>query len=156
MTPDDWRKGMENEAASVEDLEWAGRTRRAAQRFQRRSALSAAVIFALMGAAQVLLLHISWPHQQPVQLWLGVMGTVAVATAALTLGRRGLAPLAAGVGALAYLPGAWLAVLLLQGLLGDAAPHSPGFIDGDVALLAVTAASAAGLMTRLMSRRPLA
>lgn len=34
MTPDDWHRGMDNEAASVDDAAWAGEARRAAW-FQR-------------------------------------------------------------------------------------------------------------------------
>lgn len=106
-----------------------------------------------MGMAQVVLLHVYWQDNQPTQLWLGVMGAVAIATVALALGRRGLKPLVVAPAALAYLPGAWLAVLLLQGLLGDAAPRSPGFADGGVTVLAAIAAGVMVLMTRVTYRR---
>lgn len=39
MTPDDWRKGMENEAASVNDGVWRLETRLAARQFPPRSLL---------------------------------------------------------------------------------------------------------------------
>lgn len=39
MRPQDWRQGMENEAASVEDAEWAEDTRQTAQVLRRRSQL---------------------------------------------------------------------------------------------------------------------
>lgn len=58
MTPDDWQKGMENEAASVEDGAWAREARQTAQ-FQRgtRSLLVltvATLIYVLIGGLLVM------------------------------------------------------------------------------------------------------
>ena len=44
MTPEQWREGMENEAASVEDAGWAGETRRAAARASWRKTFSSALL----------------------------------------------------------------------------------------------------------------
>lgn len=58
MTPDDWQKGMENEAASVEDAEWAGEARQMV-RFQRaRRSLflitAATLLYVLIGSLLVM------------------------------------------------------------------------------------------------------
>lgn len=53
MRPEDWRRGMENEAASVEDARWAGETRRAAQgwRLNPRRELRALLIWLVVFTA---------------------------------------------------------------------------------------------------------
>lgn len=155
MTPDEWVAGMHNEASSVNDKEWAMETTLVAGRFGWRGAFVAAAVFAGLGVSVVLLTHFCWQHDTPAQLWLSVMllsGVVGV-----LLGSRRVAALAAGVGALAFLPGAWLAVVTLQALLGDAAPFTPivGVADADGAVLAVIAACAAGTTQRVVTRRAL-
>ncbi|MFC3834590.1 MULTISPECIES: hypothetical protein [Deinococcus] len=153
MTPEDWKKGMENEAASVEDAGWALETQVAAHRFWWRAAITAGAMFALIGAVQVLVVHVSWRNATPAGLWFGIMITVALVGAALGALRTGV--LEVGVGALAYLPGAWLTVVALQAVLGDVAPRDPGFVDEAVTVLAVIAACAAGSMGHLTVRRTL-
>ncbi|WP_189062954.1 hypothetical protein [Deinococcus seoulensis] len=76
------------------------------------------------------------------ELWPGIMILTSVVGALLSLRRVG--PLEAGAGALAFLPGAWLTVVALQAVLGDAAPRDPGVADQGAAVLAVIAACAAG------------
>ncbi len=156
MTPEEWRQGMENEAVSVQDSRWAMETRLAANRFGWRQALSAAVVFALLGAAQELLLSLVFRAQGdslPDQLWPGVLA-VAFALGS-GLGRWRFGPLEAGAGALAFLPGAWLFVVGLQafpnGPLG--APNSPAFDNNDVFALAVLAALGAALAQTWAQRR---
>ncbi|GGK88965.1 hypothetical protein [Deinococcus radiotolerans] len=155
MTPDEWVAGMHNEASSVNDREWAMETTMAAGRFEWRGAFVAAAVFAGLGVSVVLLTQFFWQHDTPAQLWLSVMllsGVVGV-----LLGSRRVAALEAGAGALAFLPGAWLAVVTLQALLGDAAPITPitGMPDEAVATLAVIAAFAAGLVRVSATRLPL-
>ncbi|CAM3273789.1 hypothetical protein DESA109040_06150 [Deinococcus saxicola] len=58
MTPDDWRKGMENEAASVEDAEWRLDAQREIRRRHQRRAISliiwATLLYALLGSLLVM------------------------------------------------------------------------------------------------------
>lgn len=54
MKPEDWRKGMENEAASVEDREWARETRQVARRQQVWR--STGHLFLALAVAEALLL----------------------------------------------------------------------------------------------------
>ncbi|MXV19024.1 hypothetical protein [Deinococcus xianganensis] len=142
MTPDEWKTGMQNEASSVNDREWAMETKLAAERFGWRSAGVAAAVFAALGVGVVLLTQFLWQHDAPDGLWLGVMVLSGVVGALLGMRRAG--PLEAGAGALAFLPGAWLGVVALQAALGDAAPRDPRVADQGVTMLAVIAACAAG------------
>lgn len=61
MKAEEWQKGMENEAASVEDVEWAEDTRQTAQVLRRRSQLSGlllALSCAVMFSTLLLILNI--------------------------------------------------------------------------------------------------
>lgn len=142
MTPDEWRAAMRNEADSVDDQPWAMQTKLAAGRFGWRGAGLAAAVFAALGAGVVLLGQFLWRQDAPDALWLGVM--VGSGVLGALLGLRRVGPLEAGAGALAFLPGAWLAVVALQAVLGDAAPRDPGVADQGATVLAVIAACAAG------------
>ena len=133
---------MHNEADSVNDREWAMGTRLAAGRFGWRGAGVAAAVFAGLGVGLVGLTQFFWQHDAPDQLWLGVM--VGSGVLGALLGLRRVGPLEAGAGALAFLPGAWLTVVVVQAALGDAAPNDPGMGDQGVTVLAVIAACAAG------------
>lgn len=137
MTPDEWKTGMQNEASSVNDREWAMDTKLAAGRFGWRGAGVAAAVFAALGVGVVLLGQFLWRHDAPDQLWLGVMILSGMVGALLGTRR---------VGALAFLPGAWMTVVALQAALGNAAPFTPiiGVSNEGVAVLAVIAACAAG------------
>lgn len=150
MTPDDWKTGMENEAASVEDLEWAWETTITPSRRVVRLVLVSSSVFGLMGMAQVLLLQFGWRSHLPDGLWTGVM--IGVALLSTWLGTHGFSALEAGVGALAYVPGAWLAVVLLQGWLGVNALTWPGVPDEGAVVLGVLAMNAAG-MVQVLRRR---
>jgi len=155
MTPDEWNEGMKNEASSVNDREWAIETTRAARRLGWRGAGEAAAVFAGLGMCVVQLTHFLWRHDMPDGLWLGVMFLSGVM--GTLLGLRRVTALEAGAGTLAFLPGAWLAVVALQALLGDAPPFTPivGVADADGAVLAVIAACAAGTTQRVVTRRAL-
>ncbi|MDR6217240.1 hypothetical protein [Deinococcus soli (ex Cha et al. 2016)] len=144
MTPDEWKTGMQNEASSVNDREWAMDTKLAAGRFGWRGAGVAAAVFAALGVGVVLLGQFLWRHDAPDQLWLGVM--ILSGMVGALLGTRRVGALEAGVGALAFLPGAWMTVVALQAVLGNAAPFTPiiGVSNEGVAVLAVIAACAAG------------
>lgn len=142
MTPDEWRAAMRNEADSVDDQPWAMQTKLSAGRFGWRGAGLAAAVFAALGMGMVLLTQFLWQHDTPDALWLGVM--VGSGVLGALLGVRRVGPLEAGAGALAFLPGAWLAVVVLQAVLGDAAPRDPGVADQGATVLAVIAACAAG------------
>ncbi|GGN29300.1 hypothetical protein [Deinococcus daejeonensis] len=133
---------MQNEASSVNDQKWAAQTRLAAGRFGWRGAGLSAAVFAALGMGMVLLTQFFWLHDAPAGLWPGVMLGSGVLGA--LLGLRWVGPLEAGAGALAFLPGAWLGVVVLQAVLGDAAPRDPGVADQGVTVLAVIAACAAG------------
>ncbi|GAA0500461.1 hypothetical protein [Deinococcus depolymerans] len=133
---------MQNEASSVNDQKWAAQTRLAAGRFGWRAAGLAAAVFAALGVGVVLLSQFLWRHDAPDGLWLGVMILSGVGGA--LLGTQRLGALEAGAGALAFLPGAWLAVVVLQAALGDAAPRDPGVADQWATVLAVIVACAAG------------
>ncbi|PTA69590.1 hypothetical protein [Deinococcus arcticus] len=139
---------MENEAASVQDSRWALETRLAANRFGWRQALSAGVLFALLGAVQELLISLLLRvhgYSLPEHLWIGVLAVAFVL--GVGLGRWRFGALEAGAGALAYLPGAWLFVVGVQALPGSllALPNSPAFDNHDVFALAVLAALGARL-----------
>ncbi|AIZ44713.1 hypothetical protein QR90_05775 [Deinococcus radiopugnans] len=58
MTPDDWQKGMENEAASVEDGEWAIEARRAARANKMKRTgfvlTAATLLYVLIGSLMVM------------------------------------------------------------------------------------------------------
>ena len=151
MTPDEWTTGMQNEASSVNDREWAMETKLAAGRFGWRGAGVAAAAFAALGVGVVLLSQFLWRQDAPDALWVGVM-ILSGAVGAL-LGTRRVGALEAGAGALAFLPGAWLAVVALQAVLGDAAPRDPGVADQGVTVLAVIAACAAGSIRSLTALR---
>lgn len=142
MTPDEWRAAMRNEADSVDDQPWAMQTKLSAGRFGWRGAGLAAAVFAALGVGLVGLTQFLWQHDTPDALWLGVM--VGAGVLGALLGVRRVGPLEAGAGALAFLPGAWLAVVALQAVLGDAAPRDPGVADQGATVLAVIAACAAG------------
>lgn len=142
MTPDEWRAAMRNEADSVDDQPWAMQTKLSAGRFGWRGAGVAAAVFAALGMGLVGLTQFLWQHDTPDALWLGVM--VGAGVLGALLGVRRVGPLEAGAGALAFLPGAWLAVVVLQAVLGDAAPRDPGVADQGATVLAVIAACAAG------------
>lgn len=142
MTPDEWRAAMRNEADSVDDQPWAMQTKLSAGRFGWRGAGVAAAVFAALGMGMVLLTQFLWQHDTPDALWLGVM--VGAGVLGALLGVRRVGPLEAGAGTLAFLPGAWLAVVVLQAVLGDAAPRDPGVADQGATVLAVIAACAAG------------
>lgn len=135
---------MHNEADSVDDRKWAMQTKLAAGRFGWRAAGLAAAVFAGLGVGLVGLTQFFWQHDAPDQLWLGVM--VGSSVLGALLGLRRVGPLEAGAGALAFLPGAWLAVVVLQATLGNAALFTPiiGVSNEGVAVLAVIAACAAG------------
>ncbi|BBN94722.1 hypothetical protein [Deinococcus grandis] len=133
---------MQNEASSVNDREWAMETKLAAGRFGWRSAGVAAAVFADLGVGVVLLSQCLWLHDAPDALWVGVM--VLSGMIGALLGLRRVGPLEAGAGALAFLPGAQLAVVVSQGALGNAAPRDPGVADQGATVLAVIAACAAG------------
>ncbi|MCD0162281.1 hypothetical protein IHN63_13340 [Deinococcus sp. 6YEL10] len=133
---------MHNEADSVKDQSWAMQTKLAAGRFGWRGAGVAAAVFAGLGVSLVLLIQFLWQHDTPDDLWLGVM--VGSGVLGILLGLRRVGPLEAGAGALAFLPGAWLAVVALQATLGDAGPRDPGVANQGVTVLAVIAACAAG------------
>ncbi|GGR83248.1 hypothetical protein [Deinococcus sedimenti] len=143
MTPDEWTTGMHNEASSVNDRKWATQTRLAAGRFWWRGVGVAAAVFAALGVG-VVLTQFLWRHDAQDGLWPGVMILSGVVGAAL--GARRVMALEAGAGALAFLPGAWLAVVALQAVLGNAAPFTPisGVSDEAGPVLAVIAACAAG------------
>lgn len=142
---------MHNEADSVNDQSWAMQTKLAAGRFGWRGAGVAAAMFAGLGVGLVGLTQFFWLHDAPDQLWLGVM--VGSGVVGILLGLRRVGPLEAGAGALAFLPGAWLAVVALQGVLGDAAPRDPGVADQGVTVLAVITACAAGSIRSLTALR---
>lgn len=142
MTPDEWKTGMQNEASSVNDQTWAAQTRLAAGRFGWRGAGVSAAVFAALGVGVVLLGQYIWRQDAPDAVWVGVMILSGVVGA--LLGLRRVRPLEAGAGALAFLPGAWLAVVALQAALSDAAPRDPGVADQGATVLAVIAACAAG------------
>ncbi|UBV43917.1 hypothetical protein LAJ19_06810 [Deinococcus taeanensis] len=147
MTPEEWQRGMRNEAANVTDQQWIMETHWAAGRFNGRQSLRAAVAFALLGSALVLLNAFSWQQERPAQLWLGVMTVTGVV--GTLLGARRVGALEAGAGALAFLPGAWLTVVALQAIFGHHAPASPGFENEAVTTLAVIAAGAASVVRSL-------
>ncbi len=155
MTPDEWKTGMRNEASSVNDREWAMETKLAAGRFGWRGAAVAAAVFAALGVSVVLLGQFLWRYDAPDALWVGVM--ILTGVAGSLLGARRVAALEAGAGAMAFLPGAWLAVVTLQALLGDAAMFTPiiGVSDEAGPVLAVIAACAAGTTQRVITRRVL-
>ena len=138
---------MKNEAASVRDKQWALETQVAANWFWWRAAITVGAMFALIGAVQVLVVHGYRRNATAAKLWFGIMITVALVCAAL--GARRTGALEVGVGALAYLPGAWLTVVTLQAVLGEVAPRDQGFMDEAVTVLAVIAACAAGSMGHL-------
>jgi hypothetical protein len=142
---------MRNEADSVDDQPWAMQTKLSAGRFGWRGAGVAAAVFAALGAGVVGLTQFFWLHDAPDQLWLGVM--VGSGVLGALLGLRRVGPLEAGAGALAFLPGAWLAVVALQAALGDAAPRDPGVADQGMTVLAVIAACAAGSIRSLTALR---
>ncbi|GGS17834.1 hypothetical protein [Deinococcus knuensis] len=142
MNHDDWKTGMRNEADSVDDQPWAMGTRLAAGRFGWRGAGVAAAVFAGLGVGLVGLTRFLWQHDTPDGLWSGLM--IGSGVLGALLGVRRVGPLEAGAGALAFLPGAWLTVVALQAVLGDAAPRDPGVADQGAAVLAVIAACAAG------------
>lgn len=142
---------MHNEADSVDDRKWAMQTKLAAGRFGWRGAGVAAAVFAGLGVGLVGLTQFFWQHDAPDQLWLGVM--VGSGVLGALLGLRRVGPLEAGAGALAFLPGAWLAVVALQATLGDAAPRDPGVADQGVTVLAVIAACTAGSIRSLTALR---
>lgn len=68
MTPDDWRLGMENEAASVDDVQWARETQHVVLLGKRRKLLSdtlaslgaALALAALWMTGLVLISRVSW------------------------------------------------------------------------------------------------
>nr|RIY02331.1 hypothetical protein D3W47_14405 [Deinococcus sp. RM] len=151
MMPDEWRAAMQNEASSVNDQKWAAQTRLAAGRFGWRGAGLSAAVFAALGMGMVLLTQFFWLHDAPAGLWPGVM--VGSGVLGALLGLRRVGPLEAGAGALAFPPGAWLAVVVLQAVLGDAAPRDPGVADQGATVLAVIAACAAGSIRSLTALR---
>ncbi len=155
MTPDEWKTGMQNEASSVNDQTWAAQTRLAAGRFGWRGAGVSAAVFAALGVGVVLLGQYIWRQDAPDAVWVGVMILSGVVGA--LLGLRRVRPLEAGAGALAFLPGAWLGVVALLAMLGDAAPFTPfiGVSDGAGPVLAVIAACAAGSVRAATHRLPL-
>lgn len=142
---------MHNEADSVNDREWAMETKLAAGRFGWRGAGVSAAVFAALGVGVVLLSQFLSRHDAPDGLWLGVM--VGSGVVGALLGTRRVGPLEAGAGALAFLPGAWLTVVVLQATLGDTAPNNPGMDDQGVTVLAVIAACAAGSVRSLTALR---
>ncbi len=142
---------MQHEADSVNDRRWAMETQLAAGRFGWRAAGLAAAVFAALGVGVVLLSQFVWHHDLPAGLWLGEM--IGSGVVGALLGLRRVGPLEAGAGALAFLPGAWLAVLALQAVLGDAAPRDPGMGDQGVTVLAVIASCAAGSVWHLTALR---
>lgn len=142
---------MHNEADSVDDQPWAMQTKLAAGRFGSRGAGVAAAVFAGLGVGMVLLTQFFWLHDAPAGLWLGVM--VGSGVLGALLGLRRVGALEAGVGALAFLPGAWLAVVALQAVLGDTAPRDPGVADQGVTVLAVIASCTAGSVRSLTALR---
>lgn len=138
MNRDEWQQAMENEAESVGDSHWAKETRQAAQRWWADLPLPLC-LFAALAVAQVLL----FASHPLAQLWLSVMLIVGACSA--VLGWRGVHPFAAGVGALAYFPAAWLTVVLWQWLAPHSAPFLPGIDDMGSVVLAVLAANAASV-----------
>lgn len=135
MRPDEWQRAMEHEAASVEDGGWAREARRGARLLGWSRALGcSAAVYVALGFGHVAALLI-WPQAWP-HLW-----TVTLMVAgglALWLGRFGLPSLMVGVGALAFLPAAWTAVVLLQALWPGHAPSTPGFSDDGIHLAMLT------------------
>ncbi len=108
------------------------------------------------GVGVVLLSQFLWRQDAPDQLWLGVM--ILSGMVGALLGTRRVAALEAGVGALAFLPGAWMTVVALQAVLGNAAPFTPiiGVSDEGVAVVAVIAACVAGSVRTATDRLTLA
>lgn len=145
MNRDDWRAGMEHEAASVDDERWAEQTRLAADRLHfARTWGRAALAFAGLAAAQVLFVQVAWGTQTPpAPFWPALMWTFAAV--GLALGFLRLSPLTVVAAAPVYLPAAWLATLALQGTLGAGALRSPGFDDEGITVLMVLAANGAYL-----------
>lgn len=146
MNRDEWQQAMENEAESVGDVHWAKETRQAAQRWWADLPLPLC-LFAALTVAQVLL----FASHPPAQLWLSVMLIVGACSA--VLGWRGVHPFAAGVGALAYFPAAWLTVVLWQWLAPHSAPFLPGIDDMGSVVLAVLSANAASVGQFFRHRR---
>lgn len=142
MTPDEWKAAMKNEAASVDDPDWALHTARAVRRLGARNALHSALVFAGLGAAQVFLVQFVWATEPPAQLWLSVM--LAVIGAALVLAWREQRILRVAAGSLAYFPGAWLSVLALQHWAPLRALSSPGLEEAGAVVLVVLAVCTAG------------
>lgn len=54
MTPDEWRKGMENEAASVEDSRWAAETQQSIERPLCKSVLLLVIAMVIYGGVVTL------------------------------------------------------------------------------------------------------
>ncbi|NTY02279.1 hypothetical protein EXW95_18250 [Deinococcus sp. JMULE3] len=130
-------------------------TKLAAGRSGWRGAGVSALVFAALGVGVVMLGQYIWRHDAPDGLWVGVM--ILSGMIGALLGARRVGALEAGAGALAFLPGAWLAVVALQAMLSDAAPFTPiiGVSNEDVAVLAVIAACAAGSVRAATHRRTL-
>lgn len=103
MTPEDWHKGMENEADATPDTAWARETRGAA----RRSRWSRGLVFHLL--FQTLLMVLMLLLASPVALgpWLA-LAALALSLGAIRTGEIGWAGigLASGWAALASAPGA--------------------------------------------------
>lgn len=112
MTPDDWQKGMENEAASVEDAEWAGEVRRAAY----RSRWSRGLIYHLLFQTSLIVLILLVLSPTALGPWLALTALAVSVRAIRTaeIRRAGLG-LVFGWAALASAPGA-------QVLLGTQLP----------------------------------
>lgn len=108
MTPDEWQKGMENEAASVKDVQWARETQNVVLQGKRRKLLTdtlvslgaALALAALWMTGLVLVSRFAWNMDanpfgawfsvNPVRFDLSFLGLLL--TAGLILGWRGVQP----------------------------------------------------------------
>ncbi len=146
MTPEDWERGLKNEAASVQDTAWAGETRRAAL----LSGLSlSTALYAVLAAAHLGVLAAL--HSRPDVSWLWVNVMVAISVMGVVLGSARVSRWSVFLGALLYLPAVWLGVVALQVFGYAYAPLSPGIPDEAIFILPVLALSSAILI--LMLRR---
>lgn len=155
MTPDDWQKAMENEAASVEDTVWA-RTLRRQIHLQNMlpDLLSASLWFALVALIQVLLVQFRFKTASPSGLWEGILCFTALVSAVMAW--QGRSWISVSLGTLVYFPVAWLTVVTLQWIKPGRAVLSPGITEQGIWILLPLAAVVAGLffvLGRLNERR---
>lgn len=100
MTPDDWKQGMANEAASVDDAGWAREARRAARALPLKRQLGllvgatlASVALALLFMAAINAMNIGYGREfRPVYALLFWHGPLITLVLAFSLTRRGIRP----------------------------------------------------------------